>query len=116
MFGLTSEPALADDADGAAGTASSARRRCPLARCSADLPTRAARAVSAWQDHVMRLVQAESVTKRSIARVMSFDDDSLSTVLIVAMLGQRDGDGGRRGHRGRPAAAADLAVRRRPGA
>jgi hypothetical protein len=33
------------------------------------------------------------VTKRSIARVMSFDDDSLATVLIVAMLGQRDADG-----------------------
>ena len=40
----------------------------------------------------MRLVKAESVTKRSIARVMSFDDDSLATVLIVAMLGQRDAD------------------------
>jgi energy-coupling factor transporter ATP-binding protein EcfA2 len=65
----------------------------PLARSAADLPTRAARAVSAWQDHVMRLVKAESVTKRSIARVMSFDDDSLATVLIVAMLGQRDADG-----------------------
>jgi hypothetical protein len=43
---------------------------------------------------VMRLVKAESVTKRSIARVMSFDDDSLATVLIVAMLGQRDADAG----------------------
>ena len=64
-----------------------------LARVSADLPTHAARAVSGWQDHVLRLVQAESVTKRSIARVMSFDDDSLATVLTVAMLGQRDGDG-----------------------
>jgi hypothetical protein len=40
----------------------------------------------------MRLVKAESVTKRSVARVMSFDDDSLATVLIVAMLGQRDAD------------------------
>ena len=49
----------------------------PLARSSADLQTRAVRAVSAWQDDVMRLVKAESVTKRSVARVMSFDDDSL---------------------------------------
>ena len=65
----------------------------PLARSSADLPTRAVRAVSGWQDHVLRLVQAESVTKRSIARVMSFDDDSLATVLTVAMLSQRDADG-----------------------
>jgi hypothetical protein len=53
--------------------------------------------VSGWQDQMMRLVQAESVTKRSIARVMSFDDDSLSTVLAVAMLGQRDGEGGAEG-------------------
>ena len=45
----------------------------------------------------MRLVQAESVTKRSIARVMSFDDESLATVLTVAMLGQRDGDGAAEG-------------------
>jgi energy-coupling factor transporter ATP-binding protein EcfA2 len=65
-----------------------------LARASAELPTRAVRAVSGWQDQVLRLVQAESVTKRSIARVMSFDDESLATVLTVAMLGQRDGEGG----------------------
>jgi hypothetical protein len=78
------------DADGASPVR---QATLPLARSSADLPTRAARAVSAWQDHVMRLVNAESVTKRSIARVMSFDDDSLATVLTVAMLGQRDADG-----------------------
>jgi hypothetical protein len=78
------------DADGASPVR---QATLPLARSSADLPTRAARAVSAWQDHVMRLVKAESVTKRSIARVMSFDDDSLATVLTVAMLGQRDADG-----------------------
>jgi energy-coupling factor transporter ATP-binding protein EcfA2 len=91
IFG-TSADAVPDVAD--AGGASPLRQvTLPLARSSADLPTRAARAVSAWQDHVMRLVKAESVTKRSIARVMSFDDDSLATVLIVAMLGQRDSDG-----------------------
>jgi energy-coupling factor transporter ATP-binding protein EcfA2 len=92
VLGLTSEPALGDDApDGGDGQLRQAS--LSLARCSNDLPTRAARAVSGWQDHMMRLVQAESVTKRSIARVMSFDDDSLSTVLAVAMLGQRDGEG-----------------------
>jgi energy-coupling factor transporter ATP-binding protein EcfA2 len=91
IFG-TSADAVPDvaDADGASPLRQAA---LPLARSAADLPTRAARAVSAWQDHVMRLVKAESVTKRSIARVMSFDDDSLATVLIVAMLGQRDADG-----------------------
>ena len=93
IFGTTVEP-IPDDADGASPEGPLRQATLPLARSSADLQTRAVRAVSAWQDHVMRLVKAESVTKRSIARVMSFDDDSLATVLIVAMLGQRDADGG----------------------
>jgi energy-coupling factor transporter ATP-binding protein EcfA2 len=58
-----------------------------LARSSPDLATRSARAVSAWQDHVMRLVRAESVTKRSVARVVSFDEESLALVLTIGMLG-----------------------------
>ena len=96
IFGTAVDAAPADvaDADGASLAGPLRQATLPLARSSADLPTRAARAVSAWQDHVMRLVKAESVTKRSIARVMSFDDDSLATVLTVAMLGQRDADGG----------------------
>jgi energy-coupling factor transporter ATP-binding protein EcfA2 len=93
IFGTTVEP-IPDDADGASPEGPLRQATLPLAHSSADLQTRAVRAVSAWQDHVMRLVKAESVTKRSIARVMSFDDDSLATVLIVAMLGQRDADGG----------------------
>src|SRR6202034_3873159 len=92
IFGTTAEP-IPDDADGASPEGPLRQATLPLAHSSADLQTRAVRAVSAWQDYVMRLVKAESVTKRSIARVMSFDDDSLSTVLIVAMLGQRDADG-----------------------
>ena len=85
-------PADAPDADGDGLAGPLRQATLPLAHSSADLQTRAVRAVSAWQDDVMRLVKAESVTKRSIARVMSFDDDSLATVLIVAMLGQRDAD------------------------
>jgi energy-coupling factor transporter ATP-binding protein EcfA2 len=94
IFGSTAE-AMPDvpDADGEIPAGPLRQATLPLAHSSADLQTRAVRAVSAWQDHVMRLVKAESVTKRSIARVMSFDDDSLATVLIVAMLGQRDADG-----------------------
>jgi energy-coupling factor transporter ATP-binding protein EcfA2 len=93
IFGTTVEP-IPDDTDGASPEGPLRQATLPLAHSSADLETRAVRAVSAWQDHVMRLVKAESVTKRSIARVMSFDNDSLATVLIVAMLGQRDADGG----------------------
>jgi len=58
-----------------------------LTRSSPDLATRAARAVSTWQDHVMQLVKAENVTKRSVARVVSFDEESLALVLTIGMLG-----------------------------
>jgi energy-coupling factor transporter ATP-binding protein EcfA2 len=92
IFGTTVEP-IPDDADGVSPAGPLRQATLPLAHSSADLQTRAVRAVSSWLDHVMRLVKAESVTKRSIARVMSFDDDSLATVLIVAMLGQHDADG-----------------------
>jgi hypothetical protein len=57
-----------------------------LGRASADMPARAARAVSSWQDEVLRVVKAENVTKRSIARLISFDDESLATVLMVGLL------------------------------
>ncbi len=63
-----------------------------LARSSADLATRSARAISAWQDHVLHLVQAENVTKRSVARVASFDAESLALVLMVGLLGYGAGD------------------------
>jgi hypothetical protein len=63
-----------------------------LGRSAPDLPRRAAQAISSWQDHVMRLVQAENVTKRSIARVVSFDDESLTLVVIIGLLGFAAGD------------------------
>jgi GTPase SAR1 family protein len=58
-----------------------------LGRSSPGLDVRAQRAVSTWQDHVIRLVRAENVTKRSIARVVSFDDASLALVLAIGVLG-----------------------------
>jgi energy-coupling factor transporter ATP-binding protein EcfA2 len=64
----------------------------PLARSSPDLTRRSARAISAWQDHVIHLVQAENVTKRSIARVVTFNDESLALVLTVGVLGYGAGD------------------------
>ncbi|MGH3156945.1 MAG: hypothetical protein ACRDNF_10265, partial [Streptosporangiaceae bacterium] len=63
-----------------------------LSRSAPDLPRRAAQAISSWQDHVMHLVQAENVTKRSIARVVSFDDESLALVMIIGLLGFGAGD------------------------
>jgi hypothetical protein len=63
-----------------------------LARSSPDLATRSARAISAWQDHVMHLVHAENVTKRSIARVVTFNEESLALVLTVGVLGYGAGE------------------------
>jgi energy-coupling factor transporter ATP-binding protein EcfA2 len=63
-----------------------------LAKSAPDLATRTSRAISAWQDHVMRLVAAENVTKRSVARVVSFDEEPLALVLTIGLLG--DGAGG----------------------
>jgi energy-coupling factor transporter ATP-binding protein EcfA2 len=63
-----------------------------LARSSPDLATRLAKVISAWQDHVMDLVRAENVTKRSVARVVSFDEESLALVLTIGLLGYGAGD------------------------
>ena len=64
-----------------------------LGRSAPDLAARTAQAISAWQDHVMHLVKAENVTKRSIARVVSFDEESLALVLTIGLLGySADGD------------------------
>ena len=69
-------------------------RIAALGRSSPDLATHAAQAVSAWQDQVTRLVQAENITKRSIAKVVSLDNDSLATVLIVSVFGAGEDDTG----------------------
>ena len=74
-----------DDENGSPG-----ERAAALGRSSPDLATRAARAVSGWQDQVAHLVHAENLTKRSIAKAMSLDDDSLATVLMIGLLGSGD--------------------------
>jgi GTPase SAR1 family protein len=63
-----------------------------LARSSADLPARARASVAAWQEHVLHLVQTENITKRSIARVASFDSESLALVLTIGALGYGTGE------------------------
>ncbi len=77
-----------------------------LGRSAPDLARRAAQAISSWEDHVVRLVQAENVTKRSIARMVSFDDESLALVMIIGLLGHGAGDAVAAG--GTSAAAQDL--------
>jgi hypothetical protein len=63
-----------------------------LSRSSPDLTQRSARVISAWQDHLMQLVRDQNVTKRSVARVVSFDEESLALVLTIGMLGYGSGD------------------------
>jgi energy-coupling factor transporter ATP-binding protein EcfA2 len=82
IFGL-------DPAETGAPKDSPEQAAAALARASADLNTRATRAVSLWQDQVLRTVKAENVTKRSIARLINFDDESLATVLMIGLLVQK---------------------------
>ncbi len=64
-----------------------------LARASSGLSAVAARAVGNWQENVLHLVQAEKVTKRSIARVVSFDDECLALTLSIGVLAYAQPDG-----------------------
>lgn len=69
------------------GTYVLADKATVLGRASVELPRRVTRAVSAWQDHVQDLVRTEGVTKRSVAKLVSFDEEALSVVLMVGLLG-----------------------------
>jgi hypothetical protein len=66
--------------------AADAAQASAFSRSSPDLALRAARAVGAWQDHLARLVEAEDA--RSAVRRISFDEEALSLVVLVAMLGE----------------------------
>jgi hypothetical protein len=65
---------------------SEASQLTAFSRSSPDLPLRAARAVGAWQEHLVRLSEAEDL--RPGAKRISFDDESLGLVVLVAMLGE----------------------------
>jgi hypothetical protein len=67
--------------------AADAAQASAFSRSSPDLALRAARAVGAWQDHLARLMQAED--PRSAVRRISFDEEALSLVVLVAMLGEQ---------------------------
>jgi len=55
-----------------------------LGRSSADLPSRAAQAVRAWQGHVLDLVRSEGAERRTLARAASFGVNSLGVLLMLA--------------------------------
>ena len=58
-----------------------------LPHATSGLGALAVRAISNWQQNVLHIVQAENVTKRSVARVVSFDEESLALVLTIGVLG-----------------------------
>jgi energy-coupling factor transporter ATP-binding protein EcfA2 len=67
-------------------------RDAGLHDASPELARRVTRAVSAWQDYVIELVRTQGVTKRSVAKLVSFDAETLSLVLTVGLLGYGTGD------------------------
>ena len=75
--------------------AADAAKASAFSRSAPDLALRSARAVGAWQDHLTRLVEGDDL--RPAARRVSFDEEALSLVVLVAMLGESAS---------RPAAAA----------
>ena len=72
--------------DGAAQNGTGEASQPAFSRSSPDLAPRAARAIGAWQDHLTRLVEMEDL--RPAARRIAFDDEALSLVVLVAMLGE----------------------------
>ena len=58
-----------------------------LAVPSTELPRRVSRLVTAWHGHVRHLVATRGVAKRSVARLVSFDDEALTIAFIIGLLG-----------------------------
>jgi len=80
------DPADADLKAADVITAADAAQASVFSRSSPDLALRAARAVGAWQDHLARLVEADDI--RHAVRRASFDEEALSLVVLMAMLGE----------------------------
>ena len=66
--------------------AADAAQASAFSRSSPDLALRATRAIGAWQDHLTRLAEGEDL--RPAARRVAFDEEALSLVVLVAMLGE----------------------------
>ncbi len=91
VFGPAGQSGAGDPADAdikAADVikAADAAQASVFSRSSPDLALRATRAIGAWQDHLTRLVEGEEL--RSAARRISFEEEALSLVVLVAMLGE----------------------------
>ncbi|MER7207745.1 GTPase [Streptosporangium sp. NPDC000239] len=58
-----------------------------LGDVSDDFSRRAGKAVSGWQDHIIELIRTEGVTKRAVAKLVSFDVESLAVIFVIGLLG-----------------------------
>ncbi|MFC4534049.1 dynamin family protein [Sphaerisporangium dianthi] len=58
-----------------------------LGRPSDEFARRVGRTIGAWQEHVVGLVRAGGVTKRSVAKLVAFDEEALSMVFMMGLLG-----------------------------
>ncbi|GHH66542.1 hypothetical protein GCM10017673_12200 [Streptosporangium violaceochromogenes] len=68
-----------------------------LGQVSEEFSRRTGRAVAGWQEHVVELIRTEGVAKRSVARVVSYDVESLAMIFMVGLLGYgSSGTGGAR--------------------
>ena len=85
-FGSSSGSRRQRQAGGSAQSGTAEANQAAFSRSSPDLALRAARAIGAWQDHLTRLVELEDL--RPAARRAAFDDEALSLVVLVAMLGE----------------------------
>jgi hypothetical protein len=81
------DPADADIRAADVIKAADAAQTSAFSRSSPDLALRATRAIGAWQDHLTRLVEGEDL-RPAAARRISFDEEALSLVVLVAMLGE----------------------------
>ncbi|WP_433473599.1 AAA family ATPase [Spirillospora sp. CA-142024] len=86
------EQVIARWRDHPAGGQVLARTDADLGHVSPELSRRVTRAVSSWQDHVQELIRTEGVTKRSVAKLVSFDHEAVSLVLMIGLLGYGTAD------------------------
>ncbi|MEO3811887.1 dynamin family protein [Sphaerisporangium sp. B11E5] len=63
-----------------------------LGRPSEELVRRAGRMVGAWQEHVVALIRSGGMAKRSVAKVVAFDEEALALVFMVGLLGYGNSD------------------------
>ncbi|WP_344945606.1 GTPase [Sphaerisporangium flaviroseum] len=63
-----------------------------LGRPSDEFVRRVSRTIGAWQEHVVALIRSGGVTKRSVAKLLAFDEESLALVFMVGLLGYGSSD------------------------